>query len=206
MNLASKVNIDRVQLLSSIGSMFPNGKGVEVGVYKANFSRQIVESWKGTLYMVDVWRPIEYESYQDATNHIHGDVFEEAMNNIRGYEDRAIMIRAESAAAAEIFADGSLDFVYIDANHSYDSVCEDIDIWYPKVRKGGFLCGHDYLDIDWNSDKLFAENGIDKHIYFGGEYCGMFGVNPAVDRFCEKNSYRPEVTNEWFGSWFIRKK
>ena len=206
MNLASKVNMDRVQLITNIGGLFPNGKGVEVGVYKGWFSRQIVDSWQGTLYMVDVWRPMEYETYQDATNHIHGDVFEEAMNNIKGYEDRAIMVRAESKIAADMFTDGSLDFIYIVANHSYESVSKDIEIWYPKVKSGGYLCGHDYLDIDWETDTNFAENGIDKHIYFGGGYCGQFGVNPAVDQFCKNNNYRPEVTNEWFGSWFIRKR
>jgi uncharacterized protein (UPF0212 family) len=50
------------------------------------------------------------------------------MNNISGYEDRAIMIRAASAESSKMFNDNSLDFVYIDANHAYDFVVEDIEL------------------------------------------------------------------------------
>lgn len=203
---AKKSGIDRVQYIKNIGQEFTKGKGVEVGVYKGHLSKQILESWEGTLYMVDVWRSLDYSGYQDSTNNIHGDVYEEAMNSIIGYEDRAIMIRANSENAADIFGDSSLDFVYIDANHSYESVKSDINYWYKKVRSGGFICGHDYLDIDWWKDDSFTENGIDKHIYAAGSYCGIFGVNPAVEEFCKENSYVPDVTNEWFGSWFIRKR
>lgn len=49
-----------------------------------------------------------------------------------------------SVEGSKQFADASLDFVYIDANHSYEAVKEDIAIWRPKVRAGGFIGGHDY--------------------------------------------------------------
>jgi hypothetical protein len=126
------------------------------------------------------------------------------MNSINGHEDRAIMIRAKSEIAADIFPDNSLDFVYIDANHAYQYVVQDIQLWYPKVKPGGYICGHDYIDIQWDQDPNFAENGIDKHIYTS-VYNGVFGVNPAVDQFCTKNNLDVTVTNEWFGSWFTQK-
>ena len=43
-----------------------------------------------------------------------------------------------------MFADGSLCCVYIDADHTYESVTEDITAWLPKIRAGGVICGHDY--------------------------------------------------------------
>ena len=49
----------RLDLIKSIGQEFPNGKGVEVGTFKANFSKEIVSNWEGTLYMVDVWRALD---------------------------------------------------------------------------------------------------------------------------------------------------
>ena len=135
------------------------------------------------------------------------------MNNISGYEDRGIMIRATSEVVADMFERESLDFVYIDANHSYDYVKEDIELWYPKVKSGGYLLGHDYIHIDW-SQEPYCENNIDKHIYFpnaydpNGElyYCGEFGVNPAVNEFCVKNNYKVKITNEYWGTWIIKKK
>ena len=53
-------------------------------------------------------------------------------------------MKKSSVEAAPELEDGSLDFVFIDANHSYDAVKNDIIAWAPKVRSGGVLCGHDY--------------------------------------------------------------
>jgi hypothetical protein len=205
MNLAKKINHDRTEHFKTIFQQFPNGKGVEVGVFKGHFSKNIIDNWNGTLYMVDVWRPLDTESYNDISNQTTPDTaYIDAMNSINGHEDRAIMIRAKSEIAADIFPDNSLDFVYIDANHAYQYVVQDIQLWYPKVKPGGYICGHDYIDIQWDQDPNFAENGIDKHIYTS-VYNGVFGVNPAVDQFCTKNNLDVTVTNEWFGSWFTQK-
>jgi len=202
-----KLNYDRVSLIQQIGKEFLNGIGVEVGSFKGEFAKEILEVWDGNLYMVDVWRGLDVEIYNDASNHsIHTDAYAEAMKNIAGKEGRATMIRCDSAKGANLFADESLDFVYIDANHAYDFVVEDIKYWYPKVKKGGYLCGHDYIDMDWYNDPNFMDNGKDKHIYASnGFYFGVFGVNPAVDEFCKEHGYDLWITKEWFGSWIINK-
>jgi len=49
-----------------------------------------------------------------------------------------------SATAADLFEDSSLDFVYIDADHSYAAVKSDLEAWYPKLKPNGILSGHDY--------------------------------------------------------------
>jgi hypothetical protein len=159
--------------------------------------------------MVDVWRPLG-EEYEDASNHsVHINAYAEAMESIKGLEDRGIMIRSGSKSASEMFADNSLDFIYIDANHAYDFVVEDIDLWFPKLKKGGVFSGHDYIDMDWYGDPVYAPNGKDKYIYLNSDegpvYAGIFGVNPAVDEFCERNNCDLEVTQEWLGTWWIIK-
>ena len=203
------INIEksRIEFFRELFEKMPYGKGVEVGTFKGEFSREIVSKWNGNLYMVDVWRPLGQE-YIDASNHINfgSGLYHDAINNIKGFEDRAIMIRATSAIASDIFADESLDFVYIDANHAYEFVKEDIDKWWPKVKKDGWICGHDFLKIDWWADESFHENKIDKHIWSGTHYHGLFGVNPAVEEFCKETGNIVYITNEFFGSWFVRKK
>ena len=200
-------DISRIDLINEIGKEFPKGKGVEVGTFKGEFSKEIMENWEGSLYMVDVWRPLSNEEYLDSSNHGNHEtqIYGEAMNNIKGFEDRAVMVRATSEIASDMFEDNSLDFVYIDANHAYDYVVQDIELWYPKVKEGGYLCGHDYINMDWDKDPNFTENGKDKHIYSSNFYHGVFGVNPAVDEFCEKNGYDSQVTKEWFGTWSLKK-
>lgn len=201
-----KTDKTRIQMFLELSAEFPKGRGVEVGTFKGEFSKQLVTSWQGTLYMVDVWRALDEKEYKDSSNHgtFDHDIYTDAINSTKGLEDRAIMIRATSEKASEIFADGSLDFVYIDANHAYDYVVQDIELWLPKLKSGGWLCGHDYIGMDWYNDPNFALNGKDKHIWNGNFYHGIFGVNPAVDEFCKKKSLNGLLTREWFGSWFIK--
>jgi cephalosporin hydroxylase len=71
-------------------------------------------------------------------------------------------IRLPSVEASKLYKDGNLDFVFIDAMHTYDAVKEDIAAWLPKVRVGGVLAGHDY---DWPEvrravDEAFPNVGV----------------------------------------------
>ena len=59
----------------------------------------------------------------------------------------AKFVRIKSKEAIVLVSDGSLDLVFIDAEHTYKSTKEDILLWFPKVKKGGILCGHDYDEI-----------------------------------------------------------
>lgn len=199
----------RSEFLDLLNKISPKGKGVEIGVFKGDFSREVLSKWGGKLFMVDVWRELGDE-YIDSSNHKnHLDAYEKTMENIREFEDRGIMIRSTSKDCIDLFEDESLDFIFIDANHAYDFVKEDINLWFPKLKKGGIFSGHDYMNLDW-SEPPYLENGKDKHIYtntFSGQviYNGIFGVNPAVDEFCENNNYEINITNEWFGTWWIIK-
>ena len=96
-------------------------------------------------------------------------------------------MRMTSYQASKMFSDNSLDFVYIDANHSYESVKEDLKVWYPKVTNGGYLFGDDYLGYDrewWYKDQNWTDDRAkDKEIKENGKSLGHFGVNSAVDEF-----------------------
>lgn len=186
------------------------GKGVEVGTFQGKYANHILQKWKGKLYLVDVWNRLDDQEYKDASNNIEYEkIYRDCMENIRGNEQRCFMIRSHSKNAVDLFSDESLDFVYIDANHKYDFVKEDIEIWYPKVRVGGILAGHDYLDMNWYDEKIYLENGKDKHIWLNNDgnswYAGVFGVNPAVDEFVQKNNLNLNKTSEWLGSWYVVK-
>ena len=152
--------------------------------------------------MVDVWRALPNEEYDDYTNNRgHIDAYSESMLAVEGFEDRAFMLRMKGDDAAELFPDGSLDFVYIDANHNYESVKSDIECWYPKVKYGGLLLGHDYLPND-----MYSDGRKDLPIYGNlGNFLGVFGVNPAVNEFSEKTGYKINKTEEWFGTWWLKK-
>ena len=208
----------KIQNRNQIGELLKfynlNGKGVEVGTFKGDFAKTILSSWGGTLYMIDPWRGLGSE-YDDTSNMVkeeHADSYHNTMNSIKGFEHRAFMLRGLSNELIDLFQDESLDFVYIDGNHAYDFVIEDIKLWYPKVKKGGLVMGHDYILFGgtkegWYLDPNFAENGKDKFIWSvdGSAYTGKFGVNPAVDEFCKQHGYQINHSDEWFSSWYFVK-
>ena len=73
------------------------------------------------------------------------DNFENILNeNIKPIINNVNIINDFSINAANKFPDNFFDIVYIDANHNYDSVSEDIKTWYPKVKSNGCICGDDF--------------------------------------------------------------
>lgn len=190
-------------------------KGAEIGVYAGDYSKEIINIWKGDLILVDPWRKMDENEYEDIINFSDLEwCMSDCFKKLKEHINRVHFLRTTSQAAAELIKDESLDFVYIDANHKYDFVKEDIDLWFPKVRKGGVLAGHDYLKMDWYADKTYTSNGKDKYIWVNTiqnpekyDHCiGVFGVNPAVDEFCRKNNLQLNLTDEFHGSWFIIKE
>lgn len=79
--------------------------------------------------------------------------------------------------------------------------------WYPKVKPGGLLLGHDYLPNDMYND---GRKDLPIYLFVNGDteatYAGMFGVNTAVNEFVEENNYIVNKTDEWLGTWWIKKK
>lgn len=65
--------------------------------------------------------------------------YQQTVNRLKQYGARSQILRMESIRAAKLFKDEQLDFVFIDANHSYKSVKEDIEAWWPKVKKGALF-------------------------------------------------------------------
>jgi hypothetical protein len=157
-------------------------KGIEVGVYRGDYSNCIVNGWKGILYLIDGWKHLEH--YQDTCNVTdlsHEENYQYVKQRFSG-NDNVIIIRKLSHEAVLDFADGSLDWIYIDANHAYEAVKGDLEIWYPKVRSGGTISGHDYFD-----------NGA------------SYGVKRAVDEFFTKLGLQVSQTREQYQSWWVIK-
>lgn len=112
--------------------------GAEVGVFRGLMSKALLERPDLTLYMVDSWLPLPmYRIDED-------DQESNLLMARRHAGDRGIVLHMDSLEAASSFPDGFLDFVFIDADHSYAGVCKDIVAWLPKLKIGGLLSGHDY--------------------------------------------------------------
>lgn len=116
--------------------------GAEIGVEQGLYSEVLCRENPGVkLFCVDPYRA--YHGYRDHVDQAKLDsFFVAAQERLKPY--RATFVRKFSMDAVKNFADGSLDFVYIDGNHNLQHCINDIAEWSKKVRVGGVVAGHDY--------------------------------------------------------------
>lgn len=113
--------------------------GTEAGLYAEVLCRANPQA---KLYCVDAWTV--YPNYREHVNQNKLDeIYAEAKTRLAPFNCE--LVKAFSAEVVANFGDQSLDFVYIDANHDYHFVSQDIARWSQKVRHGGIIAGHDYF-------------------------------------------------------------
>lgn len=125
-------------------------EGAEIGVFRGHFSRFILETVPNVkLHCIDPWGV--YPTSQ-VTEEQQRRNEERSLKRLDSYvkEKRCVIHKEYSDKAVEKFKDGSLDFVLIDADHSFDGCVTDLIKWVPKVRKGGMVVVHDYVAMNRN--------------------------------------------------------
>jgi hypothetical protein len=117
--------------------------GVEVGVLHGRYAMSILNQWPGIMHLIDPWEP--YPEYIDVPqDHKHN--LREAVKNLLPFKDRMkIWRRYNGTNVANRI--GKVDFAYIDGNHAFKYVMEDIRIWWDHINSGGILAGHDLFQI-----------------------------------------------------------
>ena len=114
--------------------------GVEIGVYKGEFTEKLCKAGL-KVYGIDPY--ITYKNYRKHSKEIDYEIMYNGAKELEKKHDCTI-IRKTSMDALEDFEDESLDFVYIDGNHSIPYITQDIYEWSRKIKSGGIVSGHDY--------------------------------------------------------------
>jgi hypothetical protein len=126
----------------------PGGSGVELGVQRGVFARATLSGWPSCAryVLVDLWAPLE--NYVDQANVGTAEqnaIMAEALAATAPWAGAVEVCRNLTTRCAPRFADESFDFVYVDARHDRLGVSEDLEAWWPKARRGGLVCGHDFV-------------------------------------------------------------
>ena len=171
---------------------FPDGAHfVEVGSWKGRSSAfmavEVINSNKNIKFdCVDTW--LGSEEHLDPNNRYFNPelvkdrdwLFKYFLNSTQTVSHIINPIRKTSIEASNLYQDRSLDFVFIDAAHDYENVKADIEAWYPKVKIGGYIGGHDYPEFE--------------------------GVKRAVDEFLKQNFIKKEnITINNICTWLYKK-
>ena len=187
--------------------------GAELGVQEGIFANITLSNWTKCkkYYLIDVWRQLD-SLYMDQAN-VGDDIQERFFRSTRArlqqYAHRTdlIYLRNFTSVAVDHIEDESLDFVYIDARHDYCSVAEDMALYWPKLRQGGILAGHDYV----LSSQLYEFHDgpfIDRYDICPDGRLRARSVKGAVDDFSSKYGLQVAFTYQDpppFLTWIIRK-
>ena len=156
--------------------------GAEIGVDKGIFSNVLMQKSKlEKLYCIDIWQ--------------NEDKFELTKSTLKPWMDieRVEIIRKLSIDASKDIPDDSLDFCYIDGDHSLEGIYVDLRAWIHKVKVGGILAGHDYKDG--------RASGTKDH--FG--YHLRNKVKLVVDDFCPRYGYKLKTIRSRVLNWYLVK-
>lgn len=109
-----------------------------MGVEIHNSGKQV------TFYAIDHWKGSDAETHDEDEDFQAGRIHEVFLRNIEPVKQHVRWIKQDSAESASLFVDGSVDFVYVDASHTFEAVAKDLDAWWPKLKPGGVIAGDDW--------------------------------------------------------------
>ena len=179
-------------------SWLPKGSAIaEVGVFAGAFSRQILDICQPrSLHLIDLWKWTYFDwdnppakelrniegfkawakgvdpPYDGGHPDMMLDRFHAKLVALSNADRRVSVHKGDSVPVAATLPDASLDCVYLDADHHYDSVLADLFAYAPKVNRSGIIWGDDFLDDESRLD-------------------GLYGVIQAVDTFCKRGEFKP---------------
>jgi hypothetical protein len=180
--LGSHRVLDPIKLFENridmINTLVPKGGSyAEIGIFKGELSKILYTMLEPSkLVLFDIFNGIEYSADQDGNNMITWDLTT-TYNDLLDYSKSnpgIVLMKGDSSSNLNIFSDHTFDMIYIDGDHSYEGCKSDIEVAYKKIKKGGWIMGHDY---EMNMNKA-------KTVY-------SFGVRKAVDEFC--NTYKQTI-------------
>lgn len=173
-----------------------NPKICEVGTRLGEFFAKLLKPNCSVGVMVDIWTSTG-DMFQNDNDYQQEELTAQYRTVFKKFYDdsRVRIVREFSDVAASFFADGYFDVVYIDADHSEAGCLKDLTAWWPKVKRGGVLCGHDY--ISGAATRMLGHKV-------------EFGVIEAVEKFMSTerdngNSLDLHLTLEQYASYLIKK-
>ncbi len=175
-NIFARDSVAYYKYVSELIHSFKCQSGAEIGCLYGGLSEKILQGNPqiSNFYLVDPFAPSFFGSPILANT-----LYIKLKLRLSKYKNISFMRKFSTKAAATI-PNNSLDFVFIDGAHDYESVCEDISAWVPKIKKGGLIIGDDY-------------------------YEEFPGVIKAVNEFAAKNKYTNKLQFACNRIWHIVK-
>jgi len=155
----------------------------EIGVFKGEYSKIIYETIKPKeLHLIDIFSGPTCSGDKDGNNMQHANMDHEYEQIKKWSIDKNVILhKGRSVDVLKNFEDNYFDAMYIDGDHSYEGIKQDIELCFNKIKNNGYMCGHDYHEV------LFS------------------GVFTAVNEFCTLNNLKiNKITQDGCPSFVIQ--
>ena len=175
------ISPNREKLFETIAELHPeliNSVALEIGVATGTNAERIISALKPReLVLIDPWEATGNRAQDRGDNQeTHTAAYNEAKRRFENHSSiKTELVQAFAEEVVDNYEDESFDFIYIDGDHSYKGCKKDLDMWYPKLRKGGFFGGHDFTG-NWNS--MFNKG---------------YGVQKAVCEFLDEQNKKLQI-------------
>lgn len=167
---------NRFELWATFLDRITARKVAEIGVYRGAFAARMLASCPAieTYYMIDPWRHLDDwnkpANYDDAT---FQRFFEEALDKSRDYERQRVVLRGRTTEVIDQIPDSSLDFAYIDGDHTLRGITVDLCRVYAKVCDGGWIGGDDFSRSIWQHGPNFEPTLVFPFAVYFAEAAGL---------------------------------
>lgn len=164
--------------------------GAEIGVFEGDFSEFLFKKNPLKLYLIDIFEGICGSGDVHGNNFKYIDLSKSFLNLVEKYKNikNIEIFKGNSHAFFNSISNNYLDYIYIDADHSYDGVKKDLENSRMKVKNNGYIFGHDYSINKAKTQQNYS-----------------FGVKQAVDEFCIKYNLNIEgIANDGCTSFCIK--
>ena len=189
---------------------FQTGYAAEIGVFQGDFAAHNLSIWQGGYTMVDTWE-YRYDGTTDKNDKEETywlGIWQQAERATGFASGRRTMIKGYSVEVASWQSDDLFDWIFIDAGHDYENCLNDLEAWWPKLRKGGLFSGDDY-GLSQPDKRLFPLTQERYEMKYG-ELAKIYnwGTAPALHEFCEKHGVQLNIT--WLNdkhnpAWYLIK-
>lgn len=124
----------------------------EIGVYEGDFAAAVLESCQSLekYYLVDPWRHLDdWNKPANERDEVFEKVYATALDRTEFAAEKRTILRGKTTEIADAIPDNSLDFAYIDGDHTLKGITIDLIRLYPKIRPGGWIGGDDFSRTVW---------------------------------------------------------
>jgi methyltransferase family protein len=130
----------------------------EIGVYRGQFAAKLLDGCPGIgrYYMIDPWRHLDdWNKPANKSDDVFEGFYRESMERTSEHEAKRVVLRGTTTEVLDQIPDGSLDFAYVDGDHTLRGITIDLISVFPKIKDGGWIGGDDFSPSIWQHSAEF---------------------------------------------------